>query len=549
MSIRLTRRAALVSSVAGLGAAQALPVQAWAQQAANDHSTLAAAVDAYVQRCMAAFPDQPALSVAVVKDGQAVLTKGYGVRRMGDPARVDEHTLFAIASNTKNVTASGLAMLVDAGQVKWDEPVRTYLPEFTLSDPVIGERITVRDTLSHRAGFGLGAGDLLFWPNTTLTRDEVVRQAAFVPIEDGFRAHYHYCNLMFVIAGRVLETVSGMVWEDYIQQRVLNRVGMSETAPLARLADPAKCALPHARVGPPLRTHGPMVQIADSIAEVWNWDSAAAAGGLCTSAVDWAKWIALRLAMGALPDGSRLFSEDRAKEMWTPNIIISGTEGPTASLPGRAIASTYAMGYQVQDYRGERLISHGGGSPGGISATLMIPGRNAGFSIFSNAEESYLLRALRSGITDIVMDKTGFDWIADSKRLADKSDADAITAAADIDAKQAAGVAPSLPLEAYAGTWRDPWYGDIVIEPRVTGRGRNRKTSLWLAFTHTPSLKGPLEAYEGETMRTRFTDKREEDLLVTFALDGGTAKTATMKALSPDADFSYDYQDLKLTRV
>jgi CubicO group peptidase (beta-lactamase class C family) len=261
---------------------------------------------------------------------------------------------------------------------------------------------------------------------------------------------------MFVVAGAVLEAVSGMAWEDFIQRRVLTPVGMSETVPLARLADPAKCALPHARVGPPLRTHGPMVQIADSIAEVWNWDSAAAAGGICTSAVDWAKWIQLRLAMGQLPDGSRLFSEDRAREMWVPNIIISGSDGPTASVPGRAIASTYAMGYQVQDYRGERLISHGGGSPGGISATVLIPGRKAGFSVFTNAEESFLLRALRSGIADIVMDKTGFDWIADSKRLADKSDADAVTAAAEIDAKQAAGAAPSLPLEAYAGTWRDP---------------------------------------------------------------------------------------------
>ena len=106
----------------------------------------------------------------------------------------------------------------------------------------------------------------------------MVAQAAFVPIEDGFRAHYHYCNLMFVVAGAVLEAVSGMAWEDFIQRRVLTPVGMGETVPLARLADPAKCALPHARVGPPLRTHGPMVRIADSIAEVWNWDSAAAAG-------------------------------------------------------------------------------------------------------------------------------------------------------------------------------------------------------------------------------------------------------------------------------
>ncbi|MBI2260664.1 MAG: serine hydrolase [Caulobacterales bacterium] len=539
MSIRLTRRAALVSSVA---AGAALPSLSHAQTGpAPSGEALAEAVDAYVKQALAAFPDQPAVSIAVVKDGAPVLTRGYGVRVQGEAARADEHTVFAIASNTKNVTAAALAMMVDEGKVKWDEPVKTYLPGFTLSDPVIGERITVRDTLSHRAGFGLGAGDLLFWPNSDRSREEVMAAVPFVPIEDGFRARYHYCNLMFVVAGEVLAAVSGMRWEDFVQSRILDRLGMGETVPMATLADPAKSALPHARIGPPLRYQGEMVQISDSIAGVWNWDSAAAAGGLCTTATDWAKWIGLRLAMGELPDGTRLFSEDAAKEMWRPNIIIGSSAGPTAELPGRAIASTYAMGFQVQDYRGERMVTHGGGSPGGISATVLIPGRDAGFSIFSNAEESYLLRALRSGIADIVMGKTGFDWIADSVRLRDESDAKSIAAAAEIDAKQAAGAAPSLPLEAYAGTWRDPWYGDIVVSRRGDG--------LWLDFTHTPALKGPLEPYDGETMRTRFPDKREEDAFVVFKLENGAPVSATMKAVSPDADFSYDFHDLRLTKV
>jgi len=550
MSLNLSRRQAL-SSVAGLGAVSAVaaPRLAWSQDAASDDAALVEAVDAYVKRAMAAFPDQPAVSVALVRDGQTLLTRGYGLRRMGHAERVDEHTLFAIASNTKSVTAAGLAILVDEGKVKWDEPVRTYLPGFTLSDPYVGEQITVRDTLSHRAGFGLGAGDLLFWPNSDRTRAEVVAQAAFVPIKDGFRSGYAYCNLMFVVAGAVLEAVSGQTWEAFVQTQIFDRLGMTETVPLTTLADPAKSALPHARVGPPLRTHGPMVQIADSIAEVWNWDSAAAAGGVCTTPVDWAKWMRMRLAMGALPDGTRLFSEVVAKEMWKPNIIISSSEGPTAAMPARAIASTYAMGYQVQDYRGERYISHGGGSPGGISATVLLPGRKTAFSIFTNAEEGRLLGALRSGIADLCLGSRrygpDFDWIADARRKADEDEPKAVAAAAAIDAKQAAGAKPSQPLAAYAGTWRDPWYGDIVIEPR----GRGRSQSLWLSFSHTPALKGPLEPYDGETFRTRFADKREEDLLITFVLGADGKATATMKALSPDADFSYDYQDLRLTRV
>ena len=106
-----------------------------------------------------------------------------------------------------------------------------------------------------------------------------------------------------------------------------------------------------------------------------------------------------------------------------------------------------------------------------------------------------------------------------------------------------------MPLDAYAGTWRDPWYGDIVIEPRTEGRGRNKKSGLWLRFTHTPALQGWLEPYDGETFRTRFPDKREEDAFVTFAIQTARPATATMKGVSPDIDFSYDYQDLRLTRV
>lgn len=550
MSIRLSRRAALISSaVAATGAA--LPATGWAQTSADTRSDeeIAAAADAWVQRCMVAWPEQPAVSLALVRDGKTVLAKGYGVRRQGKAEPADEHTLFAIASNSKNVTAACLAILVDEGKVKWDEPIRTYLPGFTLSDPLVSQQITVRDTLSHRAGFGLGAGDLLFWPNSDRTRAQVLAQAAFVPIEDGFREDYDYCNLMFVVAGAVIEKASGLSWEDFVQTRIFDKVGMSESVPLARLADPAKSALPHGRVGPPLRYQGPMTQIADSIVEVWNWDSAAAAGGICASATDWAKWIAVRLNEGRLADGTRLFSEAAAREMYKPNIVVSSSNGPTAELPNRAVASTYAMGLQVQDYRGERLATHGGGSPGGISATVLIPGRKIGFSVFTNAEESFLLRALRSGLSDIAMNKVDVDWIADSKKREAEGIEKSLKAAVEIDAKQAAGAAPSLPLEAYAGTWRDPWYGDIVIEPKTEGRGRNRKSGLWLRFTHTPALQGWLEPYDGETFRTRFPDKREEDAFVTFSIATAKPATATVKGVSPDIDFSYDYQDLRLTRV
>jgi len=535
MSVRITRRGALASSAFGA----ALPTQGWAGSDPSSGTATVQQVDAFVRRAMEAF-DQPAVSLAIVKDGQTLLARGYGVRSLRGAA-IDEHTLFAVASNTKAVTAAALAILVDEGKVKWDAPVRTYLPGFALSKPELNDMVTVRDLISHRIGFGLGAGDLLFWPNSDRTRAEIMAAIPHVPIEDQFRANYHYCNLMFVAAGEVVAAASGMPWERFVQERIISPLGMTETLPLMTKADPVKSALPHGRIGPPLRYQGDLTVMAQSIQEVWDWASAGAAGGFVTNPVDWAKWIAVQLNKGALPDGRRLWSEARAEEMWKPNILISNSAGPTEALPGRAIASTYAMGWQVQDYRGERFITHGGGAPGFISGTVLLLGRNAGFSYFTNAEEGMLTRALRSGIADILMGKAGFDWIADGVRQRTENDAKSVAAAAEIDARQRAGARPSLPLSAYAGTWRDPWYGDIVIEERDGG--------LWLAFSRTPSLRGALEPYDGETFRTRFVDKREEDAFVTFSAIEGRPNTATMKAVSPDADFSYDYQDLRLTRL
>lgn len=533
---RLTRRGALFAGAAAGGLGWSAHASAQDQDAA-----IAEAVDAHVRQVMTAWPDQPAVGVAVVRGGRTVMTRGYGVKRQGSDEPASEVTQFAVASNTKAMTVALLAMLVDEDRLEWDAPVRTYLPEFRLSDPFITERITVRDLVSHRAGFGLGAGDLLFWPNSDRTRAEIMAAIPHVPIEYGFRAGYHYCNLMFVVAGEVVAALDGNRFEDVLEYRLLDPLHMSATAPMTSMASPAHSALPHGRVGPPLRYQGDMTLLSDTIPGIWNWDSAAAAGGVVATPFDWAQWIHVQLGQGRALDGRRFWSEAQAREMWRPNIISGSSPGPTDEMPNRAITATYAMGWAVQDYRGERIVNHGGGSPGGISSTFLIPGRNAGFSVFTNAEESFCLRALRQGIADILMDKATFDWIANGQRLQAEGTARSLEAAAAIDAAQAAGAPPSLPLEAYAGTWRDPWYGDIEIT--------EHHEALNLAFSRSPALNGPLEPYAGETFRTRFSDRREEDAFITFEIENGRPVRATMRGVSPDIDFSYDYQDLRLTRV
>src|SRR5919112_717259 len=185
--------------------------------------------DEYVRRVMQTFT-VPGLSVAIVKDGKVVLAKGYGVRRMGDPTPVDARTRFGIASNTKLFTATALALLVEEGKLEWDQPVTTYLPGFAMSDPYVTHELTVRDLLVHRSGLGLGAGDLLWWPPSTYNRKEIARRLRYIPLATSFRSAYAYDNVLYLVAGELIEAVSGKSWEDFVRSRVLNKVGMNDSA-------------------------------------------------------------------------------------------------------------------------------------------------------------------------------------------------------------------------------------------------------------------------------------------------------------------------------
>src|SRR5262245_52876322 len=191
-------------------------------------SALPRGFDAYVGRVMASF-EVPGLSLAVVKDGEVVLAKGYGVRKLGEPAPVDERTLFGIASNTKVFTAAALGLLVEEGKLEWDAPVVRYLPAFQMWDPWVTRELTVRDLLVHRSGLGLGAGDLLWWPPSTYNRTEIARRLRYLKPATSFRSAYAYDNVLYLVAGQVIEALSGNSWEDFVTTRILAKAGMSES--------------------------------------------------------------------------------------------------------------------------------------------------------------------------------------------------------------------------------------------------------------------------------------------------------------------------------
>ncbi len=531
-----TRRTALVSALATTGLAAFGP-RAFAQ----DTGAVAASIDQLAQDVMAAFPDQPGLGITVVENGKVTLAKGYGVKTLGTNDRCDENTVFGIASNTKAMTAALLAMLVEEGKVEWDAPVTKYLPAFQMSDPVVTKLMTVRDLLVHRSGLTLGAGDLMIWPAPTHTRADIVAGLKYLPIGGQFRGGYAYDNVLYVAAGAVIEAVTGQTWEAMIKARIFEPLGMTSTVSSPALVDRARRASPHARLGPPIRGMGPQTVLPFDA----SFDAAGPAGGVNSTPKDIGQWMLAQLALGATPDGKRLWGEAAAREMWKPQTLTSSSDGPIEENPVRPSMQAYALGWFVQDHRGERMLWHTGGLAGFISYTALLPGRKSGVMIMTNAEESPVLRALRFGGPDRLQGRSDFDWIASSKRVQATSQAQALKDHEAMATPTAGGAKPSLPLAAYAGVYRDPWYGTVTVS--LAGKGR--KQGLKIAFDKTLALRGQLLTFDGETFMTRFDDRTQEDAFITFDVRDGKVVSAVAKAVSPLADFSYDYQDLRLTRL
>src|SRR6185436_11658014 len=307
VQVRVFRRLRVFTLLVTLLALAAAPT---AQPAAADF-------DAVVQRAMTAF-EVPGISLAVVKDGKVIAAKGYGVRKLGQSGTVDARTLFGIASNTKAFTATALGILVDEGKIRWDAPVIDYVPWFQMSDPYVTREMTVRDLLVHRSGLGLGAGDLLWWPPSTYNRKEIARRLRYIPLATSFRSAYAYDNVLYLVAGEVIEAVSGQSWEDFVQSRILAKVGM--TTSNVRHSDATKAgnvATPHARV------EGTVRPIA-----AFDSDNTNPAGGINSNADDMAKWRLVLLADGKLADGSQLIRPATARELATLVTPIPFGQGP-----------------------------------------------------------------------------------------------------------------------------------------------------------------------------------------------------------------------------
>ncbi|MBC7570654.1 MAG: serine hydrolase [Spirosoma sp.] len=492
-------------------------------------------IDALVQRTLTTF-DVPGIAVAVVKDGQVVHSKGYGVRSLRNGGKVDENTLFGIASNSKAFTAAALGMLMDEGKLRWDDKVIDYVPEFRMYAPYVTDAFTLRDLLTHRSGLGLGAGDLMFWPDSSnFTMPDLLHNLHYLKPISGFRTKYDYDNLLYMVAGEVIERVSGKSWEEFVENRMMQPLNMANSAgSWKRVANKTNAIDAHARV--------------DGTVRVIRRDSlrfGQSAGGINSSVADMSKWVIAQLNDGKYgPDGSKkLFSKAVHDEMWTPQTIIPVS--PTPAPPYNTHFAAYGLGWFLSDVAGLKQVTHTGGLSGMVTQVTLLPERKLGIIVFTNQESGAAFSAITNTIKDSYLGLVATDWVGKygDREKKGRVEADSITRAIWTDIDNARKTSKPISFSEYVGTYHDQWLGNVVLS--------EKGGKWWFQSVRSPKLTGEVFHYKNNTFVVKWNLRSmNADAYLTFAVDENLKPVSiTMKPISPLTDFSYDFQDLDLQRV
>jgi CubicO group peptidase (beta-lactamase class C family) len=502
-------------------------ITAWSQPLRPDQ------IDKIAGQTMEAF-NVPGIAVAVVKDDKVVHMKGYGVISIISDKKTDENTLFAIASNSKAFTAAALGILVDEGKLRWETKVIDVIPEFRLYNAYVTEDFNIKDLLTHRSGMGLGAGDLMLWPDSSVfTKEEIIHNLRYLKQTSSFRTKYDYDNLLYLVAGEVVARVSGQSWEQFIEERIMKPLGMEKSsASPGRARDRSNMIDAHVPVNGVLQ-----------VVPMYESDLLNPAGGIISSVADMTRWVMMQLNQGKYGEnqGQQLLSEKTHREMWTPQTIIPVRSGG----PYRSHFAAYGLGWGLTDVSGYLQASHTGGLAGVVTQVTLIPELKLGIIVFTNQQEGSAFSAITNTIKDGYLGVTGNDWVKTLSANVERNRAEAKKITDEIWTKVEANRSKTdAPVDnsTYAGTYSDKWFGDIVIAEEG-GKLRFRAVK-------SPKLRGDMLYYTGNTFIVRWDDRSmDADAYAVFTLDkDGKAAAFTMEAISPLTDFSYDFHDLSMQR-
>lgn len=451
----------------------------------------------------------PGLAVSVVKDDAVVWARGFGVRKLGEPAQVDADTLFNVASVSKAINAAVLGILVDEGAIGWDDPVVRHIPSFRLQDPVATSDATLRDLLAHRVGLGRLSGNRIRWLSAR-PRAEQIERLRHLPPEQPFRAGWVYSNELYMVSGEVIPAVTGMSWEDFVRQRLFVPLGMTRSlSAFAQLSPGENVAWPHQEID------GVVVRIPQR-----DFDGVGPAASVHSSAAEMAQW--MRLNLGPTPgtvDGTRLMSPATLRELHrAQSLVAHRAHEPLAA---------YGLGWRLESYEGRAVSQHSGSVDGINSLVLLLPGERLGIFVSANTHNGFAT-ALARTIVDRYLGVDGRDWHATTYAAYVERKA-AVQAARDaIHAARIEGTRPSGPPSAFAGTFDDALYADAEV--RVEG-GR-----LVLQLWGDDLQVADLEHWHHDTFRAiwRNPAMREEFVWFTRGRDGDIDRLHIDWNLRPD---------------
>ena len=469
--------------------------------------------------------DIPGMSVGIVKNDTIALLKGYGITDVTNPQKVDENTIFAIASNTKTFTSTAIAMLVEEGKLNWDDKVADYLPYFRLYDPYVTQYMTVRDLLCHRSGLETFSGDLI-WYGSNYSREEVVKRAKYLKPKYDFRTQFGYSNIMFIAAGEIFPKVSDFTWDEFIQSRLIKPLGMTRTfLSVNDLKELENIAMPHAYHNEENVKIGYL-----------NWDNIGAAGAINSSAKDMCNWLNLQLNNGRFK-GAKIVGEKELEEIKIPHINSRIGKGSRAIWPSKHF-DAYGLGLQMMDYKGYQIFMHGGGADGMVSRTVFVPELDFGFVILTNNGNSLPYALMYTILDEYIGVEKKHDWVDMFLEFRESSQERAKRLAYADEQKRVPNTQTTLPLEKYTGIYTSRMYGDVEVTIN--------NNQLIVQFKETPIFKGYLKHWHYNTFEIEM--KKVISLpkgKCSFIIDE-MGEVEEMRIDIPNPDF--DFTELKLMK-
>ncbi|MBK9290540.1 MAG: serine hydrolase [Bacteroidetes bacterium] len=474
-------------------------------------------LDEYYLRALAEW-NVPGMAVAITTGDSIIFAKGYGVTDISTRQAVDEHTLFAVASNTKAFTAAALALLVEQNKLRWNDKVRQYLPWFALYDPYVSDQMTIRDLLTHRSGLKTFSGDLI-WYGSTYSRREVIEKARYLKPAFGFREQFGYSNIMYIAAGELIPAITGQSWDDFVRTNLLNPLEMNRsTLHVSELARLQNVAQPHTYVDGKLRQI-PWV----------DWDNMGPAGSLISSASDMARWLQMHLGNGTYQQKQILDPESvRAMQQSVTPLPVS--KAFEERFPGTHFRS-YGLGWSMFDYHGQKIVTHNGGYDGMISQTVLIPRENIGFVILTNAL-SNMYYPLMYKTLDLLLNLPDLrDWSTEILAQRKQNEQKAKEERARLESERIKNTRPSLPLAAYEGFYGSPVYDSISVY--------QKDGQMWLQMMRTPDFIARLTHWHYDTFEMEFiTQPSLPKGFATFGLDR-SGKVTSMELFLDNPDFDF----------